>query len=172
MSFSFDPQNPIVLFASEAEALAVPVYKSGQWLPERIDLDSHGEIFRLGEPRALMEGSFSHGVKITNSKSHHHSPKSQSQSLGRKVNQSETIKEEEELRRKNLPYLLLDCGVEIRSYSLVTCKEATSQSLLDRSVTISSAPIPYDPKVDLVANDLKVTPAVLSAVDQGKTIKN
>lgn len=159
MSMSYDPQKAVVLFASEAEALAVPVFKSGKWLRERIDLDSHGEIFRLGEPRALVEGSFQDGVRSKPVVENPH------QVIGKK--KMENIIAEEEERRQQLPYLLLDCGVEIRCYSLVTCKEATMKSLISRSVTITSAPIPYDPKVDLVANDLKVTPAVLSAIDYG-----
>ena len=44
---------------SEADALAVPVDESGKWLPERIDLDSHGEIMRIGVQKALLEGHFS-----------------------------------------------------------------------------------------------------------------
>lgn len=48
MSISFDPEKPIVLFGSEAEAVAVPVDMQGRWLTERIDLDSHGEIMRVG----------------------------------------------------------------------------------------------------------------------------
>eukprot|EP01035_Chromulina_nebulosa_P018923 gene18923-24727_t len=41
MSIAFDPNRPICLFASEAGALAVPIDKEKNWLPERIDLDSH-----------------------------------------------------------------------------------------------------------------------------------
>ena len=38
--------------------MAVPVDTHGQWLPERIDLDSNGEIVRIGAARPLLEGSF------------------------------------------------------------------------------------------------------------------
>ncbi len=153
MSFAFDPARAIVLFASEAEALAVPVYQSGRWLPERIDLDSHGEIVRLGQPRALLEGSFL-GLTIKKSKSK------------RKKRTGENGKEIISSRKGQPSCILLDCGVEIRSYSLVSCMESTMEALCRRSVTITSAPIPFDPKADLVAEDLKVTPAVLAAIDR------
>lgn len=58
MSIAFDHDTPLVLFASEAEALNVSVRESGKSLPYRIDLDGHGEIVRVGEPRALLEGRF------------------------------------------------------------------------------------------------------------------
>jgi hypothetical protein len=58
MSLSYDPMRPIVLFGSEAEAVAVPVDRSGAWQPARIDLDSRGEIVRIGSPRPLLEGTF------------------------------------------------------------------------------------------------------------------
>lgn len=58
MSIAFDHDTPLVLFASEAEALAVPVRVSGQSLPLRVDLDGHGEVVRVGEPRAMLEGRF------------------------------------------------------------------------------------------------------------------
>ncbi len=165
MSLSYDPYQPIVLFASEAEALAVPVYESGRWLSQRIDLDSHGEIFRLGVSRSLVEGSFI-GKDEEKAKALRNNQSSQLQSRQQQRQHREENFIQEELERKGkLPYLLLDCGVEIRSYSLVTSKEATAKSLLSRSLSITSAPIPYDPKVDLVAADLKVTPAVLNAID-------
>jgi hypothetical protein len=149
MAISYDPQRPIVLFASEAEALAVPVYKSGKWLPERIDLDSKGEIFRLGEPRALVEGNFAHGIRET----------------AKAVIKGKSRREAEEKLKAKLPYLLLDCGVEIRCYSLVNHTETAMSLLLKRSVTIPRAAVPYDPKVDLVAQDIKDIPAVLSSID-------
>lgn len=58
MSMAYDPMRPLCLFASEASALSVPVDPSGMWLREQIDLDSHGEIMRIGEPRCLLEGTF------------------------------------------------------------------------------------------------------------------
>jgi hypothetical protein len=154
MSIAYDPQKPLVLFASEAEALAIPVYQSGKWLPERIDLDSHGEIFRLGFPRPLVEGNFSHGMRETNK--------------AIVIKGGKSRKEAEEKLKSKLPYLLLDCGVEIRCYSLVSHMETPMSLLLKRSVTIPHAAIPYDPSVDLVANDLRETPAVLTSIDQGE----
>lgn len=59
MSVSFDPLRNICLFGSEATALQVPVDTSGAWLQERIDLDSKGEIMRLGVPRQLVDDSYS-----------------------------------------------------------------------------------------------------------------
>lgn len=59
MSMSFDPHKPIALFGSEAEAIAVPVDEDGGWLKSRIDLDSKGEIMRIGCPRALDDGTYS-----------------------------------------------------------------------------------------------------------------
>lgn len=157
MSIAFDPAHPIALFASEAEALAVPVFKSGRWLPERIDLDSHGEIVRLGEPRALQEGQFFGGVKASKRKK----PKK-----SKKAEATDELQPLADAKKKKLPFILLDCGLEIRSYSLVTCMESSMEALSARSVSITSAPNPYDPKADLVAEDLRVTPAVLSAIDR------
>jgi hypothetical protein len=158
MSIAFDPARAIVLFASEAEALAVPVYQSGRWLPQRIDLDSHGEIVRVGEPRALQEGSFSGEIKRKQHKS------SSSATASSVVKKKKTVNMQLPVYP---PCISLDCGVEIRAYSLEACAEMSMDNLIDRCVTITSAPIPYDPKVDLVANDLKVTPAVLDAIDHG-----
>lgn len=62
--------------------------------------------------------------------------------------------------------LMLDCGIEIRAYSLHSAREALSDDLIVRSVSIDCAAIPYDPKVDLVAEDLRVTPAVLDAINR------
>ena len=59
MSFAFDERMPIVLFGSEAAALTISVTESGQWLGSRVDLDSRGEIVRIGWPRDLGEGTFS-----------------------------------------------------------------------------------------------------------------
>jgi hypothetical protein len=43
--------------------------------------------------------------------------------------------------------------------------EATSDELITRSITIVSAPVPFDPSVDLIEQDLRVTPAVIEAID-------
>lgn len=36
----------------------MPVDSKGAWQPQRIDLDSSGEVVRLGAARPLLEGSF------------------------------------------------------------------------------------------------------------------
>ena len=57
MSISYDDTKPIVLFGSEAEAVRVHVDKFGNSLTHQLDLDSKGEIMRIGYPRDLREGS-------------------------------------------------------------------------------------------------------------------
>lgn len=61
MSIGFDPQHAICLFASEPEAVTVPIDTEGHWLPNRIDLDNRGEVMRIGTPRLVLEGSFCKG---------------------------------------------------------------------------------------------------------------
>lgn len=167
MSIAFDPSRPIVLFASEAEALAVPVYESGKWLPQRIDLDSKGEIVRVGEARALQEGTFGDLVRAPRN----NAAAAAAAAAAKKGSKAKKTPSALTPAVSSSPVgIYLDCGVEIRCYSLVSCKEAKMDSLIERCVAITSAPLPYDPKVDLVANDLKVTPAVLDAIDHGKTL--
>jgi hypothetical protein len=60
---------------------------------------------------------------------------------------------------------LLPCGIEIRAYSLRRCTEARDSELISRSLAIACAPIPYDPKVDIIAEDLRMVPGVLSTID-------
>jgi hypothetical protein len=177
MSISFHPFKPICLFASEAEALAVPIDSSGDWLPERIDLDSHGEIFRIGEPRCLLEGVFL---------GQHADYTASVQQLRELLFDQDIVKRfgairipqniaangvipqshQERLCASSVYALEMRSGVEIRSYSLVSCGERSLANLLSRSVRIMAAPVPYDPRVDLVANDLAVTPAVLATIDR------
>ena len=57
MSVAYDDDAPVILFGSEAEAIAVPVYKDGKWLRKRIDLMT-GEIMRIGAPLRMNCGSF------------------------------------------------------------------------------------------------------------------
>jgi hypothetical protein len=244
------------LSGSEAEALAVPIDQQGKWLPERIDLDSHGEIMRIGVQRALVEGRFTRIGSYQPSSSHTKSkspsipyddipptrsrfspghipttgspskdfPKDQSSSLfiieeevdivpadapPRKaalrsssshnslsddldrelsapapvdpacpidgLNGTEDLSlsmdrvmmsELNGIDQEDCSRLLLESGMEIRSYSLSSSSECTTADLLGRSVSILSAPIPYDPSVDLVAADLRVTPAVVAAIDR------
>ena len=196
---------------SEAEALAVPVDAQGNWLPERIDMDSHGEIIRVGLPRALMEGNFTRADRIVlplhQLKTGRESPRvttpmrSPLQSVplfaieeevdyipleldsgkqspianntleapgDHKVSAplQDLTPESSKAIAMNNACLLLDSGIEIRSYSLSSACECTTEELQTRSVSILSAPIPYNPKVDLVAADLKVTPAVVAAIDR------
>lgn len=47
MSIAYDPHRSLVLFGSEAESVAVPVDKSGQWLPERIGKTLNVKLSRL-----------------------------------------------------------------------------------------------------------------------------
>jgi hypothetical protein len=244
------------LSGSEAEALAVPIDQQGKWLPERIDLDSHGEIMRIGVQRAVVEGRFSRLGSHQPSSSHTkrkspttpyddipptrsrfspgHSPNggsprkdfpkdpssslfiieeevdvvpadapprraalgsstshdSLSDDLNREMiapapadpvrpvdtlNGSEVlslstdrvvITELNDIDQEDYSRLLLESGMEIRSYSLSSSSECSTADLLGRSVSILSAPIPYDPSVDLVAADLRVTPAVVAAIDR------
>jgi hypothetical protein len=169
MSVSFGPDLPVCLYGSEAEAIAVPVDIDGGWLPERIDLDSKGEIMRLGRPRDLIEGKYSHF-----STQHGHEETKEQDQMSKKPTTYEGPS------RKNIAKiqrtkgfnqrsgLRLRGGIEILSYSLVTDCEAMGQELVDRAVTINSAPIPYDPKADLVAADLAMIPGILDAIDRGR----
>ncbi|CAM9560313.1 unnamed protein product, partial [Ectocarpus fasciculatus] len=103
MSLSYDPDLAMCLFGSEASAVAVPVESTGTWLCNRLDLDSKGEVTRI--------------------------------------------------------------GLQILSYSLVSAREYDAFELLERASSIDSAPIPYDPKVDLVGGDLAMTPAIIQAIE-------
>lgn len=172
MSVAFDPDRAICLYGSEAEAIAVPVDEEGVWLPERIDLDSKGEIMRLGAARALVEGEYmppQHTAekvveKISPDDKMRYNPKRESvsgqqrRSLG-KLEEMGDFGKRAGIRMKG--------GIEILSYSLITNCEGTAESLIDRAVTIDSAPIPYDPKADLVRADLAMTPGILAAIDRG-----
>ena len=186
----------------------MPVDALGKWLPERIDMDSHGEIIRVGLPRALMEGNFTRADRIVLPlKALKESPRVttpmrsplQSEPLfaieeevdyipleldssapspdahytleapkDSEVTEplQDMVAESTKVVAMNDACLLLDSGIEIRSYSLASACECTTEELQARSVSILSAPIPYNPKVDLVAADLKVTPAVVAAIDR------
>jgi len=169
MSVSFGPDLPLCLYGSEAEAIAVPVDVDGGWLPERIDLDSKGEVMRLGTPRLFIEGRFGHIRKQTEEEKEGDNFEKQPaapsiyegpvirKTLGN-VTRGKEFGERAGIRMRG--------GVEILSYSLVTDCEAMGQELVDRAVTITSAPIPYDPKADLVAADLAMTPGILDAIDR------
>jgi len=258
MSVAFDPKVPLCLFGSEAEAVAVPVEESGRWLPQRLDLDSRGEIMRVGYPRLLVEGGFvnnhekplkisnksknkesetsksstsaqkaemfggnhsqsleypcakkeeyaaqkSHSVSLSSSDQPHASEMSQmhantsiknkekeiplkteshstftsnpvvSTSKKTDMTSSQKIKNHEKslaltLAASSLEQCLsLDCGVEIRVYSLLTSMEATKKELLARVIDVLTSPVPYEPDADLVEGDLFATPAIINRIDE------
>jgi hypothetical protein len=177
MSMSYHPYRPLVLFASEAEALAVPIDTAGNWLPERIDLDSRGEIMRIGTPRALCEGQFFPNTRKSfedaalNSFNRLRKDEKISQRFGRVhlVSTSNLNKGNDSIY---ISPLLLQCDVEIQSYKLDPSCTCLAVTLLDRSIPILSAPIPYDPLVDLVATDLAVIPATISTINRVWSTKN
>ena len=236
----------------------MPVDQSGRWLPERMDLDSYGEVVRIGVQKALLEGHYCASTAAThsplshsqhdiipspNGSSHKYSLSPSPNSSTHKYNFPRSIhaarispsssqhastaalcpiEEEENVTPAAPPIkrqisqvsrfsmsrspstdsntaeglasgagisiaagnrssftrertvgpplshsrLLLDCGMEIRSYSLSSASECSTAELLSRCVTILSAPLPYDPSKDLVKSDLKVTPAVVAAIDR------
>lgn len=173
MAISYDNNHPIVLFGSETEALAVPVFESGKWLHHRLDLDSKGEVLRCGLPRSLQDGTFA-------SSAQHSKPtlSAADASAKRKVSEpsAQLIKRLDSASGKwkknpadaKLPgALCLRCGIELRSYSLLSDCESSPIRLLQRTVQIRIAAPPYNPRVDLVLKDLSVTPAVLTAIDRG-----
>lgn len=204
MSISFSPAHPMVLFASEAEALAVPVFKSGKWMPVRLDLDTAGEISRIGPPRALHEGNFIRGLSaeaqhqlpvasltMSNLSNHNtstthmvdvfrpmeyyrgrdrgNSVMKASPSFGHlPITPRQNIFPTSHAPSHKKVGLLLASGVEILMYSLTSCSELSEHTLTGRTVKITSAPLPYDPKADLVAGDLAVTPGVMAAIDSGE----
>ena len=191
MSVAFSPDLPICLYGSEAEAIAVPVDVDGGWLPERIDLDSKGEVMRLGRPRAMVEGDYTHVVIHPHSSGQEEKSSGGSYSargaggvLGGKESAERRVpeKEKKEKLRQNIAKIVTNTdfgtragirmrgGIEILSYSLVTNAEAKGQELVDRAVTINSAPIPYDPKADLVKEDLAMLPGIIEAVDKGECV--
>jgi glucosamine 6-phosphate synthetase-like amidotransferase/phosphosugar isomerase protein len=65
MSLAYKNDIPLCLYGSEAEALAVPIDADGKWLSKRLDLDSHGEIIRVGKPKELLEGSYTNPNAFT-----------------------------------------------------------------------------------------------------------
>ena len=145
MSLAFDATLPIILFGSEATALSISVTSSGHWLTSRVDLDSQGEVMRLGRPRHLLEGTF-FGTDTGKGKG------------------TGVMSTYADSRRSSA--LLLLSGIEVRSYSLVRATEATRQELLARVIPIMSVPVPSTLGADLVATDLKAIPRVIQIIDQ------
>lgn len=165
MSVSFADDKPMVLFGSEAEAVAVPVNMAGAHLSYRLDLDSKGEIIRVGSARLLDEGTCANGARSVAGDVSVELKETLGTSLltkkpgGRKATRSaDTI----DMGRR----LLLKCGIELRSYSLISCSEARKQDIWDRCVSIKSRAVPYDPRVDLVLKDIQETPGVLRLIDE------
>ena len=190
MSVSFDPHRSIVLFASEAEALNVPIdIGSTQCLPLRIDLDGSGEIVRLGERRQLMEGGFksdrikssrrssrSSSVVLFNNCNSSRSSGSKNDDHDMIINSTSGINNNESniidnivdsIPDDSMSCLLLPCNVEIRSYLLDANAEISSKQLMSRCISINVSKTTYDPYDDLVLNDLDSIPAVIDAIDKG-----
>ena len=167
MSIAFDEHSPLVLFASEAQALCVPVRESGKSLPLRVDLDGHGEVVRVGPPRALIEGRFRDQMDRAAEVSPQASPSPSSNSQQSKANNahSRAINSANILHSQQC--LILPCGVEVRSYLLNRFAELTASQLRERCDTQSAPDKPYDQYADLVVLDLNDTPAVLNAIDKG-----
>lgn len=130
MSVAYDTDIPIVLFGSEAEAVAVPVLKSGKWLPNRIDLNSKGEVMRIGLPSPMYDGTYT----------------------GKKPFVSTRMQ--------------LNCGIEIRSYLINEGFEVAVNVLKNRITVIRNASVAYDPRVDLVSNDIKDIPKVIKTINE------
>jgi len=190
MSVSFDPHRSIVLFASEAEALNVPIdIGSTHCLPLRIDLDGSGEIVRLGERRHLMEGRFksdrnkssrrsssSNGVVLYNNCNSSRSSGSNNNHHDMIINSTNGINNNESkiiddivdsIPDDSMSCLLLPCNVEIRSYLLDANAEISSKHFMSRCIPINVSKTTYDPYADLVLNDLDSIPAVIDAIDKG-----
>ena len=185
MSISFDPHRSIVLFASEAEALNVPidVGSTPRCLPLRIDLDGSGEIVRLGDRRQLMEGGFKSYNKdkkhnnwdIVNNciysnfrRSRTGSNNNQNEMIFNSNNKnSNTDNIVDTIPDDSMSCLLLPCNVEIRSYLLDANAEISSKQLISRCLPIHISKTIYDPNADLVLNDLHSIPTVIDAIDKG-----
>lgn len=143
MSLAFDPLSPIVLFGSEATALTVSVTAAGQWLTSRVDLESQGEVVRVGRPRDLTEGAFAGRSGQGSSSSR--SGKDESTGGGA---------------------LQLPSGIEIRMYSIPAGLECSRDAILARVKPVVSVPVPATLGADLVAQDLQAIPRVIEAIDQ------
>lgn len=172
MSISFDPHRSIVLFASEAEALNVPidVGSTPHCLPLRIDLDGSGEIVRLGDRRQLMEGGFkSYNNNKNNNRDvvNNNNYSSGNNNLNDMIINSNKNNSIDIIPDDYMSCLLLPCNVEIRSYLLDANAETSSKQLISRCLPIHVSKTTYDPNADLVLNDLHSIPAVIDAIDKG-----
>jgi len=206
MSISYHPNTPLVLFASEGEALAVPVFQSGKSMPERMDLDGRGEIMRIGEPRPLLEGNYRDDHERAEEQQEAIKQKSWDEVVSFSSNERTVAariapsssagiaavgmvtSQQASPKNPNLTgtgngngatasthilntqqCLLLPCGVEIRSYLLLSQAELSTRRLRDRSVVVHPPKVAYDPYADLVASDLNAVPSVLNAIDKAWT---
>jgi len=161
ISYCDDPEVPLVLFASEGEALAVPVYESGKSMKTRMDLDGRGEVVRIGDPRALLEGQFTATEKLsanvvspTRNRGHSEGGAfgGYRSAYGHPLNRQQC--------------LLLPSGVELRAYVLDRKCELGPEDFAMRAKVVVPARVPYDPHADLVKTDLEQVPAVLNAIDR------
>jgi hypothetical protein len=111
-------------------------------------------VIRIGESRNLIEGSF----------------------LGsflKRIERNEYKKSPHEFLIKREMSLLLPSGISLKSYSLVTSREASLDELTNRYIMIN-----FDANnnrnnnnenrgSDIIFNDLVDTPAVLQSIDEG-----
>ena len=116
----------------------------GKWLNNRIDLDSHGEVLRIGAPKLKYDGTFNKSKETSSLSSDHH----------------------------QMSYYLLKNGIELRSYILKTASEESRESLILRTKLIDRAPVPYNPSLDLVALDIKDIPTVLRMISESWSNKS
>jgi hypothetical protein len=133
-------------------------------------MDACREIVRAGNPRCLLEGTFRRreSTEDYEEKTRDHSIRKVTKA-GHSFRMHTDSERDLEVARTSL---LLDCGVELKIYSLVTDCELTGDEIKDRANPITSAPVPYDPTVDLVKADLAVVPAVIMAIDRGECFCN
>ena len=118
----------------------------GKWLGNRIDLDSHGEVLRIGAPKLKYDGTFNKSKETS--------------SLSSFSN------------RHQMSCYLLKNGIELRSYILKTASEESRESLILRTKSIQQSPVPYNPALDLVALDIKDIPTVLRMISESWSNKS
>eukprot|EP00808_Paulinella_micropora_P025691 g57099.t1 len=179
MCMSYDPElhNGLVLFGSEGDAMAVPVQASGGWLSHRIDLNPKGEVVRLGLPRALIVGGYTNmqaraGLPSCKreekrlTKKEHTYNESDDLYLAMENSLADELFERNLIDSDNLNKISLLSGLEIRSYSLLSCQENDAASFFARAVPIYSSPETHPAGYDLVGADLSVVPGVLSTINE------
>ncbi|CAM9334372.1 unnamed protein product [Chrysoparadoxa australica] len=176
MAVGLDEDAPILLFGSEGEATAVPVFDEAllhQWeeedeyedelsktirgmpfdpvtcLSHRLDLDERGEVMRLGLPPTLVDaGSYA-------------TPVSSNCMTGAVSISAPKVP-------RDLGWLH-DSGIHVSSYSLQTRSEASKDEMSNRLISQGMDQVVRPPRrrgEDLVAWDLRCTPFVMSRIDQ------